>query len=134
MFKKTLQSPFFTIPLVVIVGYLLMSLLQILGPVITAGRERRNLEAKLKEAKLEITRLEQNKEYLESNAYLEQQARLKLNFKKPGESVVIVYQKKEQGQNVNDQENSITYKIEKENISIRFLVFLKNIFAGVVQR
>ena len=36
--------------------------------------------------------LEKLGDYMKSNAYLERQARLKLNYKKPDEKVVFVYQ------------------------------------------
>jgi len=55
------------------------------------------LKKEIRELKLEIDRLEGNKEqlsnlmeYFKNDSYLEQEARVKLNLKKPGEKVVIL--------------------------------------------
>lgn len=55
------------------------------------------LKKEISELKLEIDRLEGNKEqlsnlmeYFKNDSYLEQEARVKLNLKKPGEKVVIL--------------------------------------------
>ena len=56
-----------------------------------ARREYQYLDEKVVELQSTQTELEKQANYFQSNAYIEQQARLKLNYKKPDEHVVYVY-------------------------------------------
>ena len=49
------------------------------------------MDKKIAEAEQSASELERLKDYLQSSAYLEKQARLKLNYKKPDENVVYIY-------------------------------------------
>lgn len=54
-------------------------------------REVDNLNQKIAETEKELSELKKLGDYFKSAAYLEREARLKLNYKKPGENVVFVY-------------------------------------------
>lgn len=56
-----------------------------------AKREYRHADEKVAELQKAQDELEKQAGYFQSNAYIEQQARLKLNYKKPDEHVVYVY-------------------------------------------
>ena len=76
---------------VVIIGFFLISLIKIQPALTTPQKELINLNKKIVEAERSASELERLKDYLQSDAYLERQARLKLNYKKPNEKVVYVY-------------------------------------------
>ncbi|HEY4507097.1 MAG TPA: septum formation initiator family protein [Candidatus Paceibacterota bacterium] len=91
MFHRILQSKFVSGALFVLVGFLLISVLRFQPALVSVKKELANVENKIEEAdksKLEYERLG---EYFKSAAYLELQARVKLNYKKPDEKVVYVY-------------------------------------------
>jgi len=79
----------------------LIFLLVILFPLAKTYSQKRLIEKEIEDVKLEINEYEQkNKEleelivYLQSNQSLEEQARLSLNLKKPGEQVIVIEDKK----------------------------------------
>ena len=57
----------------------------------TVSQEVNNLDQKITEAERDLSESQKLSDYFKSAAYLEREARLKLNYKKPGESVVFVY-------------------------------------------
>ena len=76
-------------------------LLVILFPLAKTYSQKRLIEKEIEDVKSEISGYEQkNKEledliiYLQSNQSLEEQARLNLNLKKPGEQVIVIEDKK----------------------------------------
>ena len=91
MFSKILQSRWFTAVAVVLIGFFLISLIKIQPALTTTQKELNNLNKKIAEAERSASELERLKDYLQSDAYLERQARLKLNYKKQDENVVYVY-------------------------------------------
>src|SRR3989344_2610942 len=103
MFKSILQSRWFTAAAVVLIGFFLISLIKIQPVLTTTQKELRNLDKKIAEAERSASELERLKDYLQSDAYLERQARLKLNYKKPDEKVVYIYT----GENGNKTESKI---------------------------
>lgn len=60
-------------------------------PLETVTREIDNLNQKIAEIEKSRSELEKLGDYIKSASYLERQARLKLNYKKPGESVFFIY-------------------------------------------
>ena len=61
-------------------------------PNLTALRqELKGIDLQINEVREKQAELDRQKEYYQTAGYLEQQARLKLNYKKPGEQVVYVY-------------------------------------------
>ncbi|MBI2063680.1 MAG: septum formation initiator family protein [Candidatus Yanofskybacteria bacterium] len=93
MFRDILQSKWFTAVISVVLGFFLISVIKLKPPLAMVGRELGNLNHKIDEAEKNSLELEELSDYLKSNAYLERQARLKLNYKKPDEKVVFVYRK-----------------------------------------
>lgn len=79
--------------MIIVIGFLALAVVKILPAVVAVNKEAKNLEQKVNETSQNFSELERSKEYLKSSAYLERQARIKLNFKKPDEKVVFVYQK-----------------------------------------
>jgi cell division protein FtsB len=91
MIKTVLQSRWFTpiaMVLLVLVGWQIMRAL----PAYKENqKELANLQKKVDETKQKIAELEEKKELVKSESYLERQARLKLNVKMPDEKVAIIY-------------------------------------------
>jgi len=88
--RKMLSSKVFLFFVFVILIVLTINLAQ-------ESYRKYQLKKEISELKLEIDRLEGNKdqlsnlmEYFKNDSYLEQEARVKLNLKKPGEKVVIL--------------------------------------------
>lgn len=91
MFKTILQSRWFTFLAVIIIGFFLLLVIKLQPSLKTATQELNNLNQKIAEAEKSRSELQKLGDYLKSAVYLERQARLKLNYKKPGESAVFVY-------------------------------------------
>ncbi len=91
MLRRILQSKWLTGALALVVSLVALSVLRIWPLVVTINKETMNLQQKIDEANRNLAELEKSKEYFKNPAYLERQARIKLNFKKPDEKVVFVY-------------------------------------------
>jgi cell division protein FtsB len=91
MFRSALQSKWFTFLAVIVIGFFSLLIIKLQPPLETVTKEIDNLNQKIAEVEKSSSESEKLKDYLKSAAYLERQARLKLNYKKPGESVVFVY-------------------------------------------
>ncbi|MBI2003412.1 MAG: septum formation initiator family protein [Parcubacteria group bacterium] len=84
--------------------------------------KKMEIESQLGDVKNKIAALKKDEEkqmamaeYLNSESYLEKQARLRLNLKKEGEEVVFIY-KKDGPENINqeeDDENSFLSKLKR---------------------
>ena len=91
MFKSVLQSRWFTFLAVIVIGFFLLLIIKLKPSLETVSQEVNNLDQKIAEAEQGLSELQKLGDYFKSAAYLEREARLKLNYKKPGESVVFVY-------------------------------------------
>lgn len=89
--KNVLQSRWFTFLAVIVIGFFLLLIIKLKPSLETVSQEVNNLDQKIAEAEQDLSELQKLGDYFKSAAYLEQQARLKLNYKKSGESVVFVY-------------------------------------------
>ena len=89
--KNVLQSRWFTFLAVIIIGFFLLLIIKLKPSLETASQEVNNLDQKIAEAEQDLSELQKLGDYFKSVAYLEREARLKLNYKNPGESVVFVY-------------------------------------------
>ena len=89
--KSILQSKWFTFFAVIIIGFFLMLIFKLQPSLRTVSREVDNLDQKIAEVEKELSDLKKLGDYLKNPAYLEREARLKLNYKRPGENVVFVY-------------------------------------------
>ncbi len=114
MLRGILQSRWFTLAIVAVIGLVGISLIKTVPLVEIAMREENNLSQKINELKAADKETEGLGDYLKSTAYLERQARLKLNYKKPDESVFFVYQKQEtQGADKATMQENIITKIKQ---------------------
>lgn len=112
MFNRILQSKWFTAAAVIIVGFLLASLIKIEPVLMATRKELKNLDTKIAEIEQSAAELERLGEYIRGDAYLERQARLKLNYKKPDEKVVYIYTRTTEIRNEEEvQKNSERSKI-----------------------
>lgn len=91
MFRDILESRWFTAAIIAIVGFFSISVIKLSLPIITISKELKNIDQKIDETKKTSLELEKLGSYLQSDAYLERQARIQLNYKKPDERVVYVY-------------------------------------------
>jgi cell division protein FtsB len=91
MLRSILQSRWFTFLAVVIIGFFLLLIIKLKPSLETVSQEVNNLNQKIAEAEQSLSELQKLGDYFKSAVYLEREARLKLNYKKPGESVVFVY-------------------------------------------
>lgn len=91
MFKKILQSRIFTVLVTLTAGFLIFSLLRIRQPLGNLRDEAKNIDQKIAEIKKQEETAQRETDYLKSEAFLERELRLKLNYKKPDENVVVIY-------------------------------------------
>lgn len=91
MFRKPLQSKIFSIFIGLFILIVLASVLRVKLSLTLLNKEVASQQEKLEETGEAIKELEKNREYSKSEAFLEKQLRLKLNYKKPDENVVFVY-------------------------------------------
>ncbi len=75
----------------IVIGFFLLLIIELKPSLETVSQEVSNLDQKIAEAEKNLSELQKLGDYFKNTAYLEQEARLKLNYKKPGESVVFVY-------------------------------------------
>lgn len=113
MFKSVLQSRWFTVILVVLIGFLLISFIKIEPAFTTLHKELGNLDKKIMDIQESTSELERLGDYIKSDAYLERQARLKLNYKKPDEKVVYIYTQGANGAQNNAVLQSKTSEVSK---------------------
>ena len=91
---------------VIIIGFFSLLVIKLQPSLKTATQEVGNLNQKIAEAEKGRSELQKLGDYLKSAAYLERQARLKLNYKKPGESVVFIY-KNQHNQNPTESSEAV---------------------------
>lgn len=91
MFKQFLSSRLATILILIGICVLAIPLSRILPTAISNRDTIAHLEQKLANLKEEQQQIAERKAYYQSNDYLEQQARLRLNYKKADEHVVFIY-------------------------------------------
>lgn len=77
--------------MVLAAGFLVFSLLRIQQPLGNLRDEAKNIDQKIAEIKKQEEAAQKETDYLKSAAFLERELRLKLNYKKPDENVVVVY-------------------------------------------
>jgi cell division protein FtsB len=113
-----------TFVLVFIAGFLIWLINKDFPEKIETGKQLGDLKSKIEALKKEEERQKSLAEYLNSESYLEKQARLRLNLKKEGEEVAFVY-RKDNGEREASKEN------RDEN---PFLSKLKELFRILMRR
>jgi cell division protein FtsB len=91
MFSRILNKKIVTAVLIAVFGLLAASLTKVYPEADKLSREGELFQAKIDQINLESKKTEKLTEYYKSEAYLEKQAKLRFNFKRPGENVVFVY-------------------------------------------
>ena len=109
MWGKFFQSRVFTAVGIAVLVLLGVALFKRLPSLRSLERESELVAKRMSEAQASKEELAARREQMQSEAYFDRQARLQLNYKKPGEEVVYVYH---QGQG---QESSVLAK-ERSNL------------------
>ncbi len=86
-----LRSKWTTLCMLLLIGAAVVFVLNRRPQSVAVQREADRLDEKIADLQEQYDEFQDQKAYLQSEAYLEQQARLKLNYKKPDEHVVFVY-------------------------------------------
>ncbi|OGN30270.1 MAG: hypothetical protein A3I26_02155 [Candidatus Yanofskybacteria bacterium RIFCSPLOWO2_02_FULL_43_10] len=92
--NKILNSKIFTALISVIALWLTLSSVNLSSQKDTVNKEVGNVEAKIKEVQNDTEYLNKFLTYFKTPAFLEKEARLKLNYKAQGEEVVFIYKDK----------------------------------------
>ena len=92
---KFFQSIFFTILCAVVIFFVGLSSIKLWPKKVTVNNEVKNLEQKIAETERSNSELAKLLSYFKSDNYLEREARQRLNYKKPGEEVALVFREKE---------------------------------------
>ena len=100
---KFLNSKIFTALVCVLVLWLTLSSVNLNSQRNIVDKEVKNVESKIKEVQNDTDYLNKFLDYFKSQAFLEREARLKLNYKSQGEEVVFIYKDK----NVKKESDSI---------------------------
>lgn len=106
----------FTFILVFAAGFLAYLAVRDYPKIRETRKQLEDLEGKIEALKHEEERQNDLVEYLNSESYLEKQARLRLNLKKEGEEVVFIYRKdeaKEEGIMEKKNENQFLSKLKE---------------------
>lgn len=89
--NEFLKSKLVSIALLILVAGLFFAMFNIHGQKLSMEQENRDWEAKIGSLRQENEYLQKFGDYFKSFAFLEKEARKRLNFKAPGEEVVFVY-------------------------------------------
>ena len=92
--NKILNSKIFTALIGVLVLWLTLSSVNLNSQREAVDREVKNVESKIKEVQNDTDYLSKLSAYFQTPAFLEKEARLKLNYKAQGEEVVFIYKDK----------------------------------------
>ena len=111
MFRKILQSRIFSVLVILLAAFLGLKLISIQMPLSDLSKEAENVNQKIAEAQAKNQALAQQSQYLTSQAYLERQVRLRLNYKNPDEEAVQIYRLPVASKSVNEVSGSMFAKI-----------------------
>lgn len=107
---------FFSAFLLFLTGFFLWGIVRDWPQRAEVSRQLEDLEAKIAAVEKEGERKERMADYLNSESYLEKQARLRLNLKKEGEEVVFVYRNDDSAkasESFEDTENPVLSKLKE---------------------
>jgi cell division protein FtsB len=96
-FRRNLASRWLTLLLAVLSGWMLYQGARIMVRVHQAGQELARLQERADELDRDIARLQEHLARTDEPAWLEYQARLRLNYRYPDEKAVVVYKKENSG-------------------------------------
>ncbi len=75
----------------ILIALFLLSIIRIYPTVVALNKESNSFRQKIVEVNKGIEEAGKNKDFLASDTYIERQARIRLNVKKPDENVVFVF-------------------------------------------
>lgn len=120
---KLLHSKIFVIFLIVVFIFSVIAFSREFYRSFTVSQQINNLENKIKELKKENNKLSQMENYLQSEDFLQKEARIKLNLTKPGEKLIIV---KTPEQTLNEKNEGQKLPVEKKpNIKLWWEYFFE---------
>src|SRR3989344_4341659 len=126
MFSRFFQSRIFMVMALVIIFFLAVSVAKLWPQKTVIEARLQNLEGKIGETEKSNLDLARLLSYFKSRSYLEREAKLKLNVRRPDENVVVIYE--------DEKENQIKEK-ERESLGLEGLTnfekwvrYLKSLF------
>lgn len=111
----------FTFILIFAAGFLVYLLVRDYPKKLEIKNQLGDIENRIAALKKDEEKQKSMAEYLESESYLEKQARLRLNLKKEGEEVVFVYRKDESEKSPSQEEKNENPFLSKLKEWVRFL-------------
>lgn len=100
MIRRLLHSGWFTIGGIAVLIALVFVFARRTPELVAVNREMRHIQENVDQVSRQQEALKDKEAYYQSDAFLEQQARIQLNYKKPGEQVVYIYHTVSQQQEV----------------------------------
>ncbi len=107
------QSKLFTLMALVAIAFLGFSIFRLWPKKTVIDGRLQNLESKIDETKKTNDNLARFLDYFKSQSYLEREAKLKLNVRRPDENVVFIYQ--------DEKENKAKEEKEKGSLGLEGL-------------
>ncbi|MEK7583031.1 MAG: septum formation initiator family protein [Patescibacteria group bacterium] len=109
--NRILSSSWVTVIGLVVLAVVGASLVRREPQLAAVKQEREYVRKSIDAARLEQEELDRKQAYYQSTGYLEQQARIKLNYKKPGEHVVYIYRTASEPQETKPEESLTNLKL-----------------------
>ena len=103
---KFLNSKIFTALVSIITLWFIVSSINLNSQRVLVDKGVKGVEAKIKEVQADADYLNKFLAYFQTSAFLEKEARLKLNYKAQGEEVVFIYKDK----NIKDEPQAISFE------------------------
>lgn len=126
MSRGFFQSKLFTFLALVIITFFIFSIAKLWPQKTVIDARLENLKGKISETERSNTDLARLLEYFKSRSYLEREAKIKLNVRRPDENVVFIYE--------DEKESKIKEK-EKESLGLegltnfeKWIKYLKDLF------
>ena len=107
MFSKLFQSKIFTISVLTVVFFLVLSIVKLWPQKTIIDARLQNLEGKMAETEKSNMDLARLLGYFKSRSYLEREAKLKLNVRRPDENVVFIYEDEKENGIETDKESLV---------------------------
>ena len=92
MFKRLLHSPLISVAIIVLIGLMVFALAKLWPRKLAVENSVNNLSGEISTLEKKNSELARLLDYFKSSAYQEREAKIKLNVRRPDESVVFIYQ------------------------------------------
>ena len=107
MFQDFFQSKFVTLIAIVVIFFLVFSITKLWPQKTVIEIRLQNLGVKIGEMEKSNSDLRSLLSYFKSRSYLEREAKLKLNVRRPDENVVFVYQDEKKNQVIQEEKKGL---------------------------